>query len=179
MKYLIIAGADRASLELLMQSLHLGAPESRDAYIVFPAPKETANLEELIFTVSLDFNQEIRAYLTPELDAPGLETFLELIAGDERKGFVSLQRIISEARPEELPVLARLTFKFVRDPRLEYFLKSFFDANLNVSQAAKITGYHRNTINYKLNSFSETTTLNLQNFYDALAANRLIESPDY
>lgn len=47
-------------------------------------------------------------------------------------------------------------------------LTSFFENNLNVLKTSKKLNIHRNTLNYRLNSFYEKTNLDPRNFNDAV-----------
>ena len=65
--------------------------------------------------------------------------------------------------------------KYLNDNQFMKFLYALFENNLNVSKTAKNVFMHRNTVNNKLASFENDTTLVLQNFKDAIVVYELLK----
>ena len=65
--------------------------------------------------------------------------------------------------------------KYLNDNSFLNMVNALFKDNLNVSKAASDLYMHRNTLNNKLYSFKNETTLSIQNFNDAVALYELIK----
>lgn len=89
-----------------------------------------------------------------------LERFLQNIPRDGRKEFYSL------AYSESLK-------KVLNDEMLSTVL-TFFDNNLNLSEAARKLFIHRNTLIYRLEKIQKSTGLDLRNFDDAVLLKTVI-----
>ena len=59
--------------------------------------------------------------------------------------------------------------KLNNDSQIEKLINGMFDNNLNVSKTSNSVYMHRNTINNKLEVIKEETSLDVQNFKDAMA----------
>lgn len=77
---------------------------------------------------------------------------------------------------EERKILKDIVLnKYLKDNQFMRFLYALFENNLNVSKTAKNVFMHRNTVNNKLASFENDTTLVLQNFKDAIVVYELLK----
>ena len=77
---------------------------------------------------------------------------------------------------EEKKILKDLILlKYINDTQFMKFIYSLFENNLNVSKTAKAIFMHRNTVNNKLSSFENDTTLTLQSFKDAIVVYELLK----
>ena len=63
---------------------------------------------------------------------------------------------------------------FKKDSYLKDIIFAMFNNNLNISKTASQVYMHRNSINNKLDYICKETGLDIQNFYDAVAMNRII-----
>ena len=59
--------------------------------------------------------------------------------------------------------------KLNNDSQIEKLINGMFDNNLNVSKTSSSVYMHRNTINNKLEVIKDETSLDVQNFKDAMA----------
>lgn len=66
--------------------------------------------------------------------------------------------------------------KLNNDSQIEKLINGMFDNNLNVSKTSQAVYMHRNTINNKLNLIKEETSLDVQNFKDAMAMYLLLNA---
>lgn len=66
--------------------------------------------------------------------------------------------------------------KLNNDSQIEKLINGMFDNNLNVSKTSQEVYMHRNTINNKLNLIKEETSLDVQNFKDAMAMYLLLNA---
>ena len=83
--------------------------------------------------------------------------------------------MVNDKKEELLVVKEALLDKYLNDNEFSNMLKALFKNNLNVSKAANDLYMHRNTLNNKLNSFEDETTLSIQNFIDAVSLYELLK----
>lgn len=81
----------------------------------------------------------------------------------------------SLSKEEKKLIKELLLYKYNNDLQFEKFVYTLFENNLNVSRTAKDIYMHRNTVNNKLTSFENDTTLTLQNFKDAIVIYELMK----
>lgn len=62
----------------------------------------------------------------------------------------------------------------LKDDEMMATINTFFDNNLNISQASKNGFMHRNTLTYRLDKVKKHTGLNLKNFDDAIIFANLV-----
>lgn len=62
----------------------------------------------------------------------------------------------------------------LKDDEMMATINTFFDNNLNISQASKNGFMHRNTLTYRLDKIKKHTGLNLKNFDDAIIFANLV-----
>lgn len=62
----------------------------------------------------------------------------------------------------------------LKDAEMMATINTFFDNNLNISQASKNGFMHRNTLTYRLDKVKKHTGLNLKNFDDAIIFANLV-----
>ena len=92
--------------------------------------------------------------------------------------YSSINNLVLEgifSKEEKKILMDLILLKYINDTQFMKFIYSLFENNLNVSKTAKAIFMHRNTVNNKLSSFENDTTLTLQSFKDAIVVYELLK----
>lgn len=92
--------------------------------------------------------------------------------------YSSINNLVLEgffSKEEKMILKDLILIKYISDTQFMKFIYSLFENNLNVSKTAKAIFMHRNTVNNKLASFENDTTLTLQSFKDAIVVYELLK----
>lgn len=105
-----------------------------------------------------------------------LELFYKYLDNESDSYYKVKDIILKTKDSEEIKELKKIVLdKYNDDPYFIGFVKGLFENDLNVSKAANNLYMHRNTINNKLESIENDTSLRLQKFGDAVAMHILIK----
>ena len=86
------------------------------------------------------------------------------------RSYKGLSAILNGALAEE----KKVSSAWLSDQTLLVTLKCFLDENMNLTDAARQLGLHRNTVLYRLTKLYQLTGLNPVNFVDAVILSELI-----
>ena len=89
-------------------------------------------------------------------------------------GYTKIADIILKLSDEDLKPIKEMLLSKLKDNYLKEIIIGMFKSNLNISKAASVVYMHRNTINNKLDTIQKETGLDIQNFYEAMAMNRIL-----
>lgn len=89
-------------------------------------------------------------------------------------GYTKIADIILKLSDEDLKPIKEMLLSKLKDNYLKEIIIGMFKSNLNISKAASVVYMHRNTINNKLDTIQKETGMDIQNFYEAMAMNRIL-----
>jgi hypothetical protein len=139
---------------------------------------DVRNAATLLYDFAEELVVDLNVYITDKVSLESIE-MIELLRMIDFNGNEILDtkqvysRLIHKIPKNELQSLVLKQYE--SDDKMLDLLKVIFECNLNVTQAAKQTYYHRNTIIQKLAKFKQITGLDINNFKDAYILYYLIK----
>lgn len=145
--------------------------------------KERIKLNNYLDTLCEDFGVKMRifeGFLVNKENNNLFRNFIDIYyrCNFNNVNYSSINNLVLEGifSKEEKKILKDLILlKYINDTQFMKFIYSLFENNLNVSKTAKAIFMHRNTVNNKLSSFENDTTLTLQSFKDAIVVYELLK----
>ena len=145
--------------------------------------KERVTLHNYLDALSEDFGIKMGIFEGFLVDKDNNNLFIEFISIFQKINisnfnYFSIKNLVLDfdLTKEERKILKGIVLnKYLKDNQFMKFLYALFENNLNVSKTSKNIFMHRNTVNNKLASFENDTTLILQNFKDAIVVYELLK----
>lgn len=159
-----------------------------NGYVIEPQTPNTLSLEEISSaSQALETDLSVKTYFFVgsfhEVNESTKEVILmELEWLNQQKSHVKRQRVASTQSVIPLVILDRFTdfewqaqFSIIynaydADPELAMVIRTLVENLSNVSSTAKLLYLHRNSLQYRLDKFSERTGIDLKSFHGSLTA---------
>ena len=188
-KFIIITSNDKIDKDILLSFFdglinNIKCIEINNGYLfIYNAKEDTIKFIDYYDSVSFDLGTSFKffeGFKIRKENAFYINDILTLYykyLENENDSYYKVKDIIIRVHDEkELKLLKQIVLdKYKDDQYFLNFVKGLFDNDLNVSKAANNLYMHRNTINKKLESIENDTSLKLQKFHDAIAMLILIQ----
>lgn len=158
--------------------------ELKDSIVMFYFYELDFSLEEVFNSIRDDFSIHLFTFVSGKINVENPDAFFLIYYYVKHnllfKSFANNRDLILEVARENAEQLKGLRSailnKVEADQQLIHLIYMMFEQNLNVTQTAKSSYMHRNTMNNKLELIKKETSLNIQNFNDAIAMYLLLKS---
>lgn len=154
-----------------------------DIPIIFYDEEEGFEIKNILSSIVDDFAININVFNSGKIKSR--DSFIKVFEAykkylkNKKNQYSSVSDLIIEIVKEDIKKISEykkiLLNGIYDDPQLEKLIVSMFDNNLNVTKTASDMYMHRNTINNKLNYIKQETSLNIQDFKDALSMYWLVK----
>lgn len=155
-----------------------------DIPIIFYDEEEGFEIKNILSSIVDDFAININVFNSGKIKSR--DSFIKVFEAykkylkNKKNQYSSVSDLIIEIVKEDIKKISEykkiLLNGIYDDPQLEKLIISMFDNNLNVTKTASDMYMHRNTINNKLNYIKQETSLNIQDFKDALSMYWLVKA---
>lgn len=152
--------------------------EHNDGYtIIYHHVSETSDIKNSLNSLSDSLLIPVFAYLSRDASKERLKVELEFAKSVEQERTSGIYDLKSSIILGCKVINKEEILNYILDGSgiTNDFIKSFAEANLNVSKAAEVLYVHRNTMIYKLDKLKEKTGFDLREFKDSYVLYSLIE----
>ncbi len=141
--------------------------------------KERVLFKDLVDSISEDIGTKVQIFEGFLLDVEDVNALIELKEKYLNKDYTyaNVTDLIYEIKDkDDMNLIKKILLKEeLNDYQFLQIAKGMFNNNLNVSQTANYLYMHRNTLNKKLDTIENQTTLSLRTFRDAVALYELLK----
>lgn len=146
------------------------------------ALEEVIQFEQIIPILTADVSANLRFFVGPLLHhfqqaATLYQTIIETgrkVIPASRKDVIHYHEAIPFQLVQQLPeqnrkqVISTVLHEFQHDEEMLHILQAFFKHHLNISETAKKLYMHRNSLQYRIDKFTKTTGIRVQDFPEAV-----------